>query len=164
MKITKFEDKITFDFLAYLHDQGVSSLTLKNYKSDISNFTGWLIQKVRSLGVSADHLTECVPFISQSFAKEYCDFMLLNATSSPTVNRRLSTLRHLAHYLAKFQVIDFDFMANFSNLNTGTKKDDRITLVDEFASYLAAQKASDSTIKNYLSDVKHFLSWVEAKQ
>lgn len=164
MKINKFEDKITFNFIAYLHDQGVSSLTLKNYKSDTESFTGWLILKVRSLGVAVEQLTECIPFVSKSFAREYCDFLLLNATSTPTVNRRLSTLRHLARYLTINQIVDFDFMADLPNFGTVAKKETKSALVDEFSQFLIKEKASESTVKNYLSDVKHFLTWIEANR
>jgi len=34
-------------------------------------------------------------------------------------------------------------------------------LVEAFKKELIQEKVSDNTIKNYLSDIKHFFSWVE---
>jgi len=34
-------------------------------------------------------------------------------------------------------------------------------ILDEFKNYLKQEKASQITIKNYLSDLRHFLNWLE---
>ena len=57
-----FSDKIKDLFLSHLDEKGVSPNTLKFYKSDLSHFIAWLLLKIRSLGTTADNLTEAVPF------------------------------------------------------------------------------------------------------
>lgn len=162
MKTNNFNEQLISDFTAYLQEQGVSALTLKNYKSDINHFSGWLILKTRSLGILTEQLTECLPFISKKIGHEYRNFLLENATPHITINRRLSSLRHLARFLVLTQIIDFDFMAELPNIDYVTKKINPFPLVNEFEQHLSKEKASQSTIKNYLSDVRHFLAWLEA--
>jgi site-specific recombinase XerD len=161
MKTNNFTDQLLTDFTVYLQEQGVSALTLKNYRSDINHFSGWLILKTRSLGILADQLTECIPFISKKLGHEYRNFLLENATPHITINRRLSSLRHLARFLVLTQIVDFDFMAELPNIDFVTKKINPFPLVNEFEQHLTHEKASKSTIKNYLSDIRHFLAWLE---
>lgn len=161
MKTNNFSDQLISNFTAYLQEQGVSALTLKNYKSDINHFSGWLILKTRSLGIPTEHLTECLPFVSKKLGLEYRNFLLENATPHITINRRLSSLRHLAKFLVLTQIVDFDFMAELPNIDFVTKKVNPFPLVNEFEQHLTREKASKSTIKNYLSDIRHFLTWLE---
>ncbi len=161
MKINILDNKINDNFTAYLQDLGISPLSLKNYKSDISHFTGWLILKTRVLGVSAERLTECFPFLTKNIGHEYRTFLLENSTPRPTINRRLSTLRHLSRFLTESQIINFDFMDNLENINSPAKKVVLNPLLEDFEKHLKQNKASSNTIKNYLSDVRHFLTWLE---
>jgi site-specific recombinase XerD len=161
MKNTNFNNQFLVDFSAYLQERGVSDLTLKNYKSDINHFTGWLILKTRSLGILTEELSECIPFVSKKIGREYRNFLLENATPHVTINRRLSSLRHLARFLLITQIVDFDFMAEMPNIDFGTKKVNPFALINEFEQHLTKEKASKSTIKNYLSDIRHFLAWLE---
>lgn len=160
MKINILDDQINNNFITYLKDQGLSPLSLKNYKSDIAQFSYWLIFKTRALGVSVEYLVECFPFLTKNIGYEYRAFLLENSTARPTINRRLSTLRHLSRFLTECQVVDFDFMGNLENIGTSPKKVVFNPLLGEFEKHLKQNKASSNTIKNYLSDVRHFLTWL----
>ena len=146
------------EFNKYLSNLGISAKSHKNYRSDISHFTGWLILKVRSFGSYIETLAEGVPFLNNALAHEYKNYMLENKVSLKTVNRRLSTLRHLSRFLVASQIIDVDFVRGIENA-TEIKG-----AVSEFKSYLESEKISKNTVKNYISDVKQFLSWFESKQ
>ena len=79
-------------------------------------------------------------------------------------SRRLSTLRHLSRFLVSTQVIDEDFTTGIEN-QTMIKIEKFVSLADhpsvkEFKSYLESEKISANTIKNYLSDTRHFLNWL----
>lgn len=164
MKTDNLEHNLISNFIAYLQDLGVSELTIRNYKSDLNHFSGWLILKTRSMGVSADHLAGCLPFLNKKIGFDYRNFLLQNATPHITINRRLSSLRHLSKFLVLSQIIDFDFMNDLPNLDSSRRKISSFPLLDEFEHHLAKEKASASTIKNYLSDIRHFLTWLQIKQ
>lgn len=152
-------DKIFDLFLAHLDETGVTSKTLKFYKSDISHFTAWLLLRICTLGTEAENLTEAIPFLSKSIAFEYKKFLLDNGVAKLTTNRRLSALRNLSRFLTASQIMDFDFMEGLSNLSNET--DETYPLLYEFKKYLKDEKISNNTIKSYLSDVKQFISWAE---
>ncbi len=155
-------DSIKKEFVKYLDSLGLSPKSHKNYRSDLSHFLGWAILKIRSFGSYVESLSEIVPFLTGNLAREYRDYMTQNSAPAKTVNRRLSTLRHLSKFLTTTQTTDFDFMNGIENISLGQKKKPVIEpVIANFRSYLEGQKVSPNTIKNYLSDVKQFMTWLE---
>lgn len=155
-------NKITKDFFEYLKNLGVSKKTHKNYRSDISHFSGWLLFRLRHWGVTAESLTDAVPFLDTKLASEYKTFLTGNSVAEKTINRRLSTLRHLARFLTASQILDFDFMDSIANIST-KEIPSTYPFIIQFEKHLEAEKVSKNTIKNYLSDIKQFISWIEEK-
>ncbi|KKU01364.1 MAG: hypothetical protein UX88_C0042G0002 [Candidatus Woesebacteria bacterium GW2011_GWC2_47_16] len=163
MDISLNSKKFLVSFLNYLSTAGVSDNSLKYYRSDISHFTGWAIFKVRALGIFAESLTEILPFINAGLAREYKIFLTQNNTPR-TVNRRLSTLRHLSRFLLTSQLSNSDFMEGILNITGDTHQAPLIhPLLSQFKKNLEAEKVSKNTIKNYLSDIKHFINWLETR-
>lgn len=159
-----FSKNIKFyeSFLNYLTGLGVSSQSIKHYKSDLSHFTAWILFKIRSLGVYGEELKEAIPFLNTKIASEYKEFMVKNQNPTKTINRRLSTLRHLSRFLVSTQLVDSDFMQDVANISVlPIHKDELHPLVSEFEKHLASEKVSRNTIKGYLSDVRQFLLWLE---
>ena len=157
------EDFIRQKFAAYLSSLGISPKSHKNYRSDLSHFSAWLILRVRSIGSYIESLTEAVPFLSPNLAKEYRSYMEQNKIPVKTVNRRLSTLRHFARCLVASQTLDLDFMEGVENLSMGGNKRTSVgPIVEDYRSYLEAEKVSKNTVKNYVSDIRQFLAWVES--
>jgi site-specific recombinase XerD len=158
-------DKISNDFIHYLNNLGISNNSLKFYRSDLAHFTGWLLLKIRSLGAVAEQLIEAIPFINNRLANEYKEFLVLNNVANKTINRRLSTLRHLSRFFIQSQVLDFDFMEDLGNVGLQTLKSKKVyPIFAEFEKHLHQEKVSPNTIKNYLSDIKQFISWLEQEQ
>jgi len=110
MNLSLNSDKFLEYFFDYLSKSGVSSNSFKYYRSDISHFSGWMILKVRTWGIFAESILEVIPFIKASLAGEYRDFLIKNNVSPKTVNRRLTSLRHLSRFLILSQISAFDFM------------------------------------------------------
>lgn len=154
-------DKLTNKFFQYLSSLGISSKTHKNYKSDVNHFTGWLLLKLKTLGIAAEELSETLPFISKKTAKEYKDYLSQNNISTKTINRRLSTLRHLGRFLLETQILDFNFSEEISNISSKKPYSPSHPIIKEFEQHLVSEKVSDNTIKNYMTDVKQFLAFIE---
>lgn len=151
------------EFLNYLTDLKISKKTLKNYKSDINHFYSWLVLKVRSFGSYIESLEQAGPFLSDSTANDYRSYLQNNSIPVKTINRRLSTLRHFARYLKLNGTLSSDFMLGIENIASHkiSKSISLLPLVERFKAHLATEKVSDSTMKNYLSDVRQFLIWLE---
>jgi site-specific recombinase XerD len=94
-------------FLDYLKDLGISPKSHKNYRSDISHFSGWFLLIIRKWGVVTSEFSEAIPFINQKSATEYKLFLIKNKVADKTINRRLSTLRHLSRFLTASQIKSF---------------------------------------------------------
>ena len=155
-------DSIRINFTEYLSGLGISPKSHKNYRSDISHFTEWVILKLRSFGSYVESLSEAVPFLSLNIAKDYKNFMLENKVPGKTINRRLSTLRHLSKFLYSSHSTDFDFTTGLENISfSKTKKQSLTPIISDFQSYLESQKVSKNTVKNYVSDIRQFLVWIE---
>jgi site-specific recombinase XerD len=155
-------DSVQKEFIKYLASLGISPKSHKNYRSDLSHFTSWLILKIRSFGSYINNLSEAVPFLSTNLAGEYKDFMTQNSVSPKTANRRLSTLRHLSKFLLQSQLIDSSFMDGVVNISQiRGSKNSLHPLINGFKAYLEAEKVSPNTIKNYLSDIRQFSAWLE---
>jgi site-specific recombinase XerD len=161
----KQPDSVKTEFIKYLDSLGLSPESHKNYRSDLSHFLGWAILKIRSFGSYVESLSDIVPFLSAELCHEYKNYMTENSAPGKTVNRRLSTLRHLARFLTASQIVDLDFMNGVENVVLNVKKKPEINpVVANFKSYLEAEKVSPNTVKNYLSDIKHFINWLESNQ
>ncbi len=158
-------DFIKKDFLNYLHDLGISAKTHKNYKSDLSHFTGFIILKIRSFGSYIESLSDALPFLNQKLAEEYKNYMTENSVPRKTINRRLSTLRHLSKFLLTKGSLDFDFMQGIENTSGGSSQKPAFhTTLASFKAHLESEKVSQNTVKNYVSDVRQFLAWLEKNQ
>lgn len=163
-----FDDSIDSakkNFVKYLDNLSLTPASHKNYRSDLNHFTGWLILRVRSFGSYVETLTDAVPFLSKKISLEYRTFLIENKIPAKTINRRLSTLRHLAKFFVSSNLMDRGFMDGVENVGSGgTFKNIPRPVVNGFQSFLEAEKVSKSTVKNYMSDVKQFLAWLESNQ
>jgi site-specific recombinase XerD len=96
--------------------------------------------------------------------QDYKKFLVDNATPIQTTNRRLSTLRNLSRFMVATQIIDFDFMDGLTGAGITPNVKSADPILEKYAKHLESQKASKNTIKNYVADVKHFISWVNSRQ
>jgi site-specific recombinase XerD len=56
-------------------------------------------------------------------------------------------------------------MNGIENVGRQIKKKPGIDpVIKDFRSFLEAEKVSPNTIKNYLSDIKQFITWLESNQ
>lgn len=162
MNIAAKTDKVLENFFEYLNSQGLSKVSHKNYKSDVQHFLGWLIFKLRSSwGTEVEELGEAAPYLKPDLAREYREYLRVNNIATSTIDRRLSTLRHLGKFFLHSQIMDFDFMAGVSNASATSALGSELNLVEKFESHLHTSKVSKKIIKNHVEDVEHFLDWLE---
>lgn len=161
------KDTTIGSFLNNLQNEGKSKVSIKNYKSDIGHFLAWSILKLKSYGTYVESVLEIIPFINYKFFSDYKDYMVENGIKTKTVNRRLSTLRNFSKFLYSTNMIDQDFAAGIQNVGIGVVTNVQkkaADIVEGFReSLLKGGKASENTVKNYASDVRSFLAWMNEK-
>lgn len=139
---------------------GVSAKTLRNYRADFSHFSGWAILYLQSVGTKVVTGDGILPHFTPKLIALYKGYHLENKIPQATLNRRLSTLRNFARFLVSEGQIKQDPTLAISNLRREENWRERITfLTEEFARHLEEEKISKITMKNYLSDIRHFLNW-----
>ncbi len=162
MNINTKTDKVLDNFFEYLNSKGISKISHKNYRSDIHHFLGWLIFKLRSTwGTDIEHLGEAAPYLKPDLAREYREYLKVNSIATSTIDRRLSTLRHLGKFFLTSQIMDFDFMSGVSNASAASAKAPEISITQKFESHLYTTRISKKIVKNHVQDVEHFLDWLE---
>lgn len=153
-------------FKEFLHAEKISKGTARSYLSDIRHFFSWLKE------FSEHHRTEIwkldfaglLSQVNENLLEAYKKSLLANNVPAKTVNRRFSSLRRFGSFCQAQNIISlnpFDTLRNISSeQETGQKK----SPLAGFHLFLWQNKASKSTIKNYLNDVRQFLEWQEREK
>lgn len=143
----------------------VSGKTLRNYRADLSHFSGWAILHLKSQGTTVEHFDSLIPHFSSQLIASYKGYHLENGIPESTINRRLSTLRNLARFLILEGLIQDDPTRIVSNLRKELADGEKITiLIEDFKKHLEKESISRITLKNYISDIRHFLAWSAIRQ
>lgn len=155
-------------FESYLKDEvSVSTNSLRFYRSDFNHFANWLIREIKKMSIYVETFEETLPYLTSDFANRYKDFLKQKKSPKATINRKLSALRHLGRFLLQVGMLDFDFMKETNNVGTTkpkqTSKSPYSSLSKGFQNHLEGEDISKNTVKNYLSDIKHFLEWLESQ-
>lgn len=159
-------DQIISSFLNDLKTLGLSQNSIRFYKSDISSFASWLKSEVKNTGIIADDFKDIIPFIKPSFGENYKNVLVTKETPTVTINRKLSALRKFSNFLYSRKFLPFDFAENLQNISLAASKKtvNFYAITEDFRKHLEKNKASKNTIKNYLADIHHFLTWLDSNQ
>ncbi len=144
-------------FKNYLKTQKVSSVTIKNYVADINNFFNWLEKKTQIKYQVAG--TAVLGLFTKETIEEY-----KNDQDAPlsTINRRLSALRKFGSFIQAQGWINNNPALEITNSeNQKIRKEIPKDILIDFKQDLEKENISAVTIKNYLSDLRHFLSWLK---
>jgi len=151
-------------FRLFLKSQGASPVTIKNYLSDFNHFWGWLVLTLKSKLIPFDEKNPLtiISQITPQLITHYKDFLLANQTPVKTINRRLSSLRKFGQFCLAQAWLKSNPAKKVNNVVLEERiKDRKEQLLTKFEEQLKKEKASPVTIKNYLSDLRHFLGWLE---
>jgi len=147
-------------FKNYLQIQKASPVTIKNYLVDINHFLEWLAQKT---GVKHQIVGKAIfGLFTEETLNEYKADQLKQKIPLVTLNRRLSSLRKFGQFGKSQGWLQKNPAEKVTNIQS-TSKESKPTfeVLANFQKQLQKEKVSPLTIKNYLSDLRHFLSWLE---
>ncbi|MCJ7792482.1 MAG: phage integrase N-terminal SAM-like domain-containing protein [Candidatus Marinimicrobia bacterium] len=145
-------------FRLYLESEKFHPATVKNYLVDLNHFLNWLATKT---GVKFQVAGKAIfGLLTQETVKEYKTVLVQQKISQATINRRLSTLRKFAQFGQVHGWLTENPVALVSNLPS-SQPSIREKVLTDFQKQLEKEKVSRLTIKNYLSDLRHFLNWLE---
>ena len=159
-------------FASFLIEAGLSAVSVKNYLSDIRHFLNFINN------IPSNTTPPTVEEVFQNLTKYvnlYTEYQRALFTPINSTNRRLASIRRFSTFLSsKFRTpegvpghnISPTPSAKLSGLPTltspkpeSTGKDAIARILSQFRTYLESEKRSHSTVKNYLSDLNHYLHW-----
>jgi site-specific recombinase XerD len=143
-------------FRIYLLSGNVSSVTLKNYLSDLRHFAGWLTT-VQKHCTSFDNLEE-LKAIPPSMVESYCAYLIEAGVPTATVNRRLSTLRKFFSFCISQGWIDQNPAKHMSNISKGVTSLSQPLLVKNYRDFLLNKGLNSNDIDILVTDVNELLT------
>ncbi len=152
-------------FKNYLKTQKISPVTRKNYLADINNFFTWLNKKT---GIKYQVAGKAIlGLFTKETINEYKEDQIKEKTPLSTINRRFSTLRKFGSFIQSQGWLHNNPALEVSNLDKeaiktplGQAQKEKEILIN-FKENLVEENISPITIKNYLSDLRHFLGWLK---
>jgi len=165
-------------FRVHLISQKLSAATVKNYVSDVKDFLDWLAKKT---GIKYQIVGKTIfGLFTKETILEYQQSLLTAKTPPSTINRHLSALRKLGEFAHNQGWLLENPAVKISNITAkqhplqyhlgggrmdssevGKNLPEWNQVLGNFRNYLEKEKTSPLTIKNYLSDLRHFLGWLE---
>lgn len=149
-------------FKNYLLVQKNSSITAKNYVADLNHFLDWLAKKT---GIKHQIVGRGIfSLFTKETLEEYKADLLQNKIPLSTLNRRLSTLRKFGQFGLSQSWLKNNPASKMTNATfqeSKSKLEVDGEILEGFEKQLEKEKISPITIKNYLSDLRHFLGWLE---
>lgn len=164
MKTLIKSDEILQGFIDVLYSEKISKISAANYLSDINQFFSWFARQVNLSGIYVETFSDLLPFFKKDSGKVYKLYLTQLKIPASSLNRALSSLRRLSKFLLSRGLLTFDFMEATGNIKKYQKQASNLTsapLISEFERHLSLEKSSKNTVKNYVSDVRHFLTWLE---
>ena len=143
-------------FKKYLLAENISSLTLKNYLSDLRHFLGWTVLNLKPKNKKNLESLTFLDFLNQideCLIEKYKNYLITNDIPIKTINRRLSTIRKFFSFCINQSWLKENPAKKIKNLQP--KID---SILASFASSLKKENLDEKTIKSYLAVVQEFLN------
>jgi len=147
-------------YKGYLLESKVSTGTVDNYVADVVFFLDWLATYLPSNGYSISTLkpSTYISYVDRDVVGEFTSHLSKGTFTNSTVARKVAGLRSFFKFVVSSGYLEVDPFSDF-NMDPLSR---RRSLLNSFRLWLKKQEATDLTIKNYISDVRHFLN-AEAK-
>lgn len=165
------ESIIVQDYKNYLINQGLSKATVDNYLVDAVKFLGWLSLYLQQFNFSINPKdpSTYIVYINSKTIQDFQEFLLKNEASRKTLNRRLISLKKFLDftvnegYLIKNPALPLkNIPAEEYSFKISFKSQQAIEeTLKEFKQWLEDKKTTNTTVKNYCSDIRHFLNWLQ---
>src|SRR4030067_3062589 len=134
----------------FLKSTGYSKSTVKNYLSDLRHLVAWL----NSTYAGDFHFSQ----LTESNLQHYRHYTKQEYRNRPSIiSRRLSSLTTFLAWAKKEGIVPIEKIRSLSPI---LREPDDTGIIPHFRDYLKKSNYTSSTIKNYVVDLRHLISWV----
>lgn len=147
-------------FENYLISQKYGLVTIKSYVSDLHIFLVWLnsVFDIATLGHDESPEYRIAQLLTAQTLHGYFAELASKKTPEKTILRKMSSLRLLCSFCISQQWMHENPVRQIRISRISEHKDNPYKLISEFRTYLRELKTADSTVKNYLADIKEFIN------
>lgn len=154
------ESFFLIDYQKYLETQKISTSTVDNYLVDAIKFLKWLTSYLTKLEftISPDQPTTFISYTDHEAVIGYRKHLISRESSPATISRRISGLKKLLDFAVSAGYLPENPAQSLKNVASFDPK----KTLSEFKKWLEKEEVTDTTVKNYLADVRHFLEFVKS--
>ena len=148
----KFED--------YLISQKYGLVTIKSYVSDLHLLLLWLtsIFDIDSLGLNGSLEYKTAQLLTVQTLHGYFAELAAKNIPEKTILRKLSSLQLACSFCIDQQWMNENPVRQLRLAEASARLDNPLRVLGEFKAALKEIKTSESTIKNYLADIREFIT------
>lgn len=146
-------------FKLLLLSEKVSNGTIRSYLSDTRHFIAWLNLYQKSNRQITSSLIGSIALVRSKTINHYLEYLVENHVPSKTINRRLSSLRKFGGFCVSQGWLADNYFSYLKNITSNQPASEDIYFLNEYRQKLIAENNTSQTIKNYLSDIRHFINW-----
>jgi len=154
-------NKITKPFELYLNSKKLSSNSKRNYLADTNYFLNWffLYSQSHRHKINFNDPYKISQNITEKVLENYLRFLEENGVSLSTIKRRLSSLRLLGKFFVNQRWWQENKAKKITIVSEKKETDFSQQILERFAKSLKNEGKSQSTIRNYLTDIRSYLDW-----
>ena len=141
---------ILAQFKTYLKTKNLSSLSIKNYLSDLRRFFNYLQTRTKITSIHQLH---------RHHLENYLHYLIKQGRSLSSLNRVIATFKHFGPFLEQVYQLPNPF-TNLDRLSKTSPTTPTHDYIKHFIKYIKQEQLSSQTIKSYKSDINQFANWL----
>lgn len=155
---------LSSSFEIYLSEnRKVGKKTLRNYRADLRHFLLWCQSELLKEGLLLNNLEDLIPHLGYPLFSRYRSWHITTGADLSTANRRFSTLRSFGNYLYIRGLVPTNPSEHVDNIRKEVVANKNQEIIESFERHLKKSPISVVTLKNYISDIRQFLNWIESQ-
>jgi site-specific recombinase XerD len=153
-----------YKFVDYLQAKKYGLGTVRSYVSDLHLFFEWLAQVVdfKSIGLQDNPEYAVAQLLTVGTIQGYFVDLISRKAPNKTVLRRLSSLQLFCSFCINQMWITENPVKELRKVLYPAHKDNPYSVISEFKIALESEHTSPSTVKNYLADIREFISIISS--
>lgn len=140
-------------FHSWLQNKGYSQSTCRNYLVDLGKYLNYVNRLPQTVSLDIDD-SSVVHFLSPEIISLYVSYLSDKSNSS----RYLASLNRFCQFAVDQHLISQN---PFKKISRPTSTPDLKELVKTYQQYLQTKNTPLSTIRNYINDLRQYISWLE---
>lgn len=158
----KQQQQLISNFKSLLKTENVADGTIRSYLSDTRHFLGWYELFLKANNQEVDNTIAMIGLIKNKNVVSYINYLTDNRIPRRTINRRLSSLRKFGVFCVNQGWLAENYFSFQKNVTNESAADEDKYYLNAYRQNLISRGISPQTVKNYLSDVRHFTNWVNS--